>query len=564
MLPFLFSVLFTVYCVSSGANSAPLHIDPSTITLETVHENAKTLFALFNSRFGLEYPSDEVHRGVLLSFAKNLAHHNATHARDIGHLDELLTYTDGYANYGLTSAFARDPTVPMKGFIQDTGVPEYDLSRFKDRMRLRWDTLKESISYQVRAAYAALISAEPPAPRSGCTKMYLRDNPLQPLSPIPASADLREFEVIGKVRNQGVCGCCWAMVSAVMLEGMVRSTQKYFGSDSNVNQIFKNADFIASEQYIMNNSRTPINNFCEGGNYKITSMDYANENIVKTVESEINFPLTSTKMEKNPPTIITIASKINPPFLPYNTENVGSSCKKSLIKLLDQMQKPSPMTNKAVKDIKSYLARGIPVAAAMFTGADGSASSRDFSNYKGGIFNKPCSRIGLDHQVMFAGYGYYQGVEVWVMRNSWGENWGSFGHFYTPIGNNVLCSETYAYTDIPKHFPLDNGDKDKPYNERKKTRASTYWEGKLTRGTSAALDIDPFKSSPEPSGGDSAIYKPNGKILPSSSSGNDSGGGSAGGKKLGLSVPKIIMIVAGILGGTGVAGIITKFVCCKK
>lgn len=557
-------LLLAAYCVPNNTSSAPTHIDPDTITLETVHENVKALFSLFNSHFNLEYPSDEIHKKTLLSFAKNLAHHNATHARDMDHLDELLTYTDGQATYGLTPAFARDPTEPMKGFIQDIGIPEYDLSNLKDRIRSKWNIFREAVGYQLRSAYVALVSAALPTPRSGCTSIYIRTNPLSPLSTIPLSVDLREYEVIGKVRNQGVCGCCWAMASAVVLEGMTRSTQKYFKDNNSVDQIFKDADFIASEQYIMNNSRSSINDFCEGGNYKITSMDYANQNTVDTVESEKNFPLTSTHLEKNPATIVTITSKITNKLLPYNTEKVtGTNCNRSLIRLLDKMQTSSPMTNIAVKQIKSYLARGIPVAAAMFTGADGSLSSRDFSNYKGGIFNKPCTKTGLDHQIMFAGYGYYQGVEVWVMRNSWGESWGSYGHFYTPIGNNVLCSETYAYTDIPNHFPLNTADKDKPYTERQKTRASTYWAKKLKRGDGVALDADPTTPPQSSSGGDNDIYKPGGKILPSSSSGSSSSSTSVT-SKIKISIPNIIMIVAGILGSAGVAGIIAKFTCCRK
>lgn len=546
------------------------HIDPSTVTHDTIHDNARRLFALFNNHFALDYPTDEAHRDALLSFSRNLAHHNATHAKDMVHLDELLTYTDGYATYGLTSAFARDPTQPMKGFIRDTGFPEYDLSTRRDRLRHVWNRVKDSVWYYARVAHAAIVSAPapPPAPRAGCTVIYTRTNPLQPLTNIPLSADLREFEVIGRVRNQKVCGCCWAMASAVVLEGMTRSTQEYFKTKPEVDDTFKNANFIASEQYIMNNSRSSINNFCEGGNYKITSMDYANGNIVQTVESEGHFPLRFADHEKNPPTIVPIRTpKVQKMLLPYDTTTVTSACKASLIKLLDKPQKPSPMTNGAVRQIKSFLARGIPVAAAMYTGADGPFSSRDFSNYKGGIFNKPCTKIGLDHQIVFAGYGFYQGVEVWIMRNSWGEQWGSYGHFYAPIGNNVLCSETYAYTDIPNYFPLnDSSAVDKTYSQRVSNPPSNYWKNKMRRGDSVALDRDPSPAPQASKGGDNELYRPMGEILPSSSSGS-TGGSSIDGLPItrpSFSVTKIVAIVASLLGGAGVAGIISKFTCCKR
>lgn len=56
------------------------------------------------------------------------------------------------------------------------------------------------------------------------------------------------------------------------------------------------------------------------------------------------------------------------------------------------------------------------------------------------------------------GYGKKDNKYVWVIRNSWGSNWGSNGYFYVEEGSNAYCSETYFYTVFPKHFDTESFD----------------------------------------------------------------------------------------------------------
>ncbi|MEW9503588.1 C1 family peptidase, partial [Jeotgalibacillus marinus] len=51
--------------------------------------------------------------------------------------------------------------------------------------------------------------------------------------------------------------------------------------------------------------------------------------------------------------------------------------------------------------------------------------SADFQHYKGGVFNGQCGPR-LSHAVTVVGYGEksLNGPKYWIVKNSWGLNWG--------------------------------------------------------------------------------------------------------------------------------------------
>jgi len=61
--------------------------------------------------------------------------------------------------------------------------------------------------------------------------------------------------------------------------------------------------------------------------------------------------------------------------------------------------------------------------------------------YNGGVVTSCPTQI--DHCVQITGYGTYDGLQVWVVRNSWGTSWGYSGYLYVEYGQNMCAISSY-------------------------------------------------------------------------------------------------------------------------
>jgi len=70
------------------------------------------------------------------------------------------------------------------------------------------------------------------------------------------------------------------------------------------------------------------------------------------------------------------------------------------------------------------------------------------SRYKGGIWDPEgwCSKTDLDHAVLLVGWGVQDGSPYWIVKNSWGQDWGLQGYFWIARGKGTCGINTQVTT----------------------------------------------------------------------------------------------------------------------
>lgn len=198
---------------------------------------------------------------------------------------------------------------------------------------------------------------------------------------IPASVDWRKS--VTEVRDQGEsCGSCWAFAANGALEA---HTFLRLGKRVSL-----------SVQNLVDCSGSFGNNGCQGG---LTESVWAYIKQNKGVDTESSYPYEGRNGKCR-----------------FNPATVGAK-----VTGFTKLPKGSEV------DLAVAVATIGPVSVAV--------DANNFQFYKGGIYSDPSCTRSVNHAVLVVGYG----PDYWLIKNSWGRNWGEQGFIRFRRNGNNMC-----------------------------------------------------------------------------------------------------------------------------
>jgi len=209
---------------------------------------------------------------------------------------------------------------------------------------------------------------------------------------LPRTKNWVDEGIVSRVKNQGRCGSCWAFAAVGALEAHYK---KRHG---------KPVEF--SEQQLLDCSYAYGNYGCNGG---FPARAFEHIRLDGGLETSADYPYEmasndSCRMDRNRATL-TVKRVVN-------------------------------VTESSEKELEYAVAFAGPVSVAYLV-------ATDFRLYANGVYKtEECGDPkpkDLTHAVLAVGYGVaFDGTKYWLLKNSWGEDWGVKGYFMMERGRN-LC-----------------------------------------------------------------------------------------------------------------------------
>ncbi|KAI4327418.1 hypothetical protein L6164_019883 [Bauhinia variegata] len=219
---------------------------------------------------------------------------------------------------------------------------------------------------------------------------------------LPVHVDWRVKGAVSPIKDQGGCGSCWAFSTVATVEA--------------INKIVTGELVSLSEQELVDCDNS-YNNGCNGG-----VPDHSFEFIIGNggIDREDDYPYRGADGK------------------------CDAARKNAKVVSIDGYEDVPTFDENALKKAVAHQ----PVSVAI------EASGRVLQLYHSGVFTGECG-TSLDHAVVAVGYGTDNGVDYWLVRNSWGTGWGEDG--YIRIERNAQTNTGKCGITMMASYPVKKG-----------------------------------------------------------------------------------------------------------
>jgi cathepsin L len=226
----------------------------------------------------------------------------------------------------------------------------------------------------------------------------------EPISSLPAEVDWRTKGVTTPVKNQGMCGSCWAFASAAVLESHIALQTDIL--------------FELSEQQLVSCASNPLH--CGGmGGCTGATAEIAFEHVMQNgIVSEYSF---GYQAGHGANVTCSLARRQHTSIRSAN-RNSSKSVYTDSVAMISDYVSLEPNNYQVVMNAVAKLG---PIAV--------SVAASPWRFYQSGVFSIPMNMTGatdINHLVVLEGYGTDQETleDFWLVRNSWSPRWGERGY----------------------------------------------------------------------------------------------------------------------------------------